>query len=62
MLIAAALVIPTIIIEAAGAGEPLKTLAVVLNYAIWIAFLVEAVVMVSVTQEKRRWVLEHPWK
>ena len=62
MLVAAALVIPTIIIEDAGSGEPLKTLAVVLNYAIWIAFLVEAVVMVSVTQEKRLWVLEHPWK
>ena len=32
MLIAATLVIPTIIIEEAGPGEPLATLGVVLNY------------------------------
>lgn len=33
MLVAAALVIPTIIIEKAVPGEPLRSLAVVLNYA-----------------------------
>src|SRR5438309_4944575 len=60
MLIAAVLVIPTIIIEEAGPGEPLATLAVVLNYAIWIAFLVEAAVMLSVSEDRWRWVRQHP--
>jgi voltage-gated potassium channel Kch len=48
MLIAATLVIPTIIIEEAGPGEPLETLAVALNYAVWTAFLAEAMVMTTV--------------
>jgi voltage-gated potassium channel len=60
MLIAAALVIPTIIIEEAGPGEPLESLAVVLNWCIWIAFVVEAVVMLWVVPDKWRWVREHP--
>jgi voltage-gated potassium channel len=60
MLIAAALVIPTIIIEEAGPGEPLQTLGVVLNYAIWTAFLAEAAVMLWVVPDKRLWVRKHP--
>jgi voltage-gated potassium channel len=60
MLIAAALVIPTIIIEEAGPGEPLETLGLVLNYAIWIAFVVEAVVMLWVVPDKWLWVRRHP--
>src|SRR6476660_4468001 len=60
MLIAATLVIPTIIIEEAGPGEPLESLGVVLNWGIWIAFLVEAVVMLWVVPDKWRWVRTHP--
>ena len=60
MLVAAALVIPTIIIEEAGAGEPLQTLGVILNYAIWTAFLVEAAVMIWVVPDKRLWLRKHP--
>jgi len=60
MLVAAVLVIPTIIIEEAGPGEPLESLAVVLNYLTWTAFLVEAVVMLWVVPDKWRWVREHP--
>lgn len=60
MLVAATLVIPAIIIEEAGPGEPLETLAVVLNYAIWLAFLLEAAVMLWVVPNKRRWLGDHP--
>src|SRR5438034_1123737 len=60
MLIASAFVVPAIIIEEAGAGEPLDSLAVVLNYAIWTAFLIEAVVMLAVVPDKWRWVRDHP--
>jgi voltage-gated potassium channel len=60
MLIASVLVIPTIIIEEAGSGEPLESLGVFLNYATWTAFLVEAVVMLWVVPDKWRWVREHP--
>jgi voltage-gated potassium channel len=60
MLVAAALVIPTIIIEEAGPGEPLQTLGVVLNYGIWTAFLTEMVVMIYVVPDRRLWLRKHP--
>jgi voltage-gated potassium channel len=60
MLIAAALVIPVIIIEEANPGEPLDTIAAVLNYGIWIAFLVEVVVMLAVVPDRWLWLRKHP--
>jgi voltage-gated potassium channel len=60
MLIAATLVIPTIIIEEGGPGETLETLGVVLNYAVWTAFVVEAVVMLWVVPNRWQWIREHP--
>jgi voltage-gated potassium channel len=60
MLIAALLVVPAIIIEESSPGKPWETVGVVLNYAIWIAFLIEAVVMLCVVPSKRRWVADHP--
>ena len=60
MLIAAALVIPTIVIEEAGPGEPLETLGIVLNYVVWIAFVVEAAVMLWVVPNRWQWVRQHP--
>jgi voltage-gated potassium channel len=60
MLIAATLVIPAIIIEEAVPGEPLASLGIVLNYAIWLAFLVEAAVMLWVVPNRRQWLREHP--
>jgi hypothetical protein len=49
-----------IIIEEAGPGEPLETLGVVLNYAVWTAFVVEAAVMICVVPNKWQWVRQHP--
>jgi voltage-gated potassium channel len=60
LLIAAVLVIPVIIVEESKVGEPWDTAAFVLNYAIWTAFLVEALVMLRVVPNKRRWLADHP--
>jgi voltage-gated potassium channel len=58
MIVAAVLVIPTLLLE--QAGEPWRTLSVVLNYLIWGAFVVEAAVMLSVTSDRWRWIRGHP--
>jgi hypothetical protein len=38
----------------------LNTVAVVINWATWLAFLVEAVLMLSVVDNRWRWIREHP--
>ena len=60
MLVAALLVIPAIVIEQSDVGQPLDTVAVVLNWATWLAFLVELVVMLAVVPNRWRWLREHP--
>ncbi len=60
MLIAALLVIPVIVVEQSDVGEPWPTIAGVLNWAIWIAFAVELVVMLAVVPDKWRWLRSHP--
>jgi voltage-gated potassium channel len=60
MIVAAVLVIPVIVIEESPVGEPWDTIAAVLNWAIWLAFLAEAVVMLAVVPDRWRWVREHP--
>ena len=60
MLVAAALVIPAIIIEEAGPGEPLETLGLALNWAIWLAFFAEAAVMLWVVPNRLQWLRQHP--
>src|SRR5918993_1640106 len=60
MLIAALLVIPVIVIEESPVGEPWDTIASVLNWAIWLAFLTEAVVMLAVVPDRKAWLRRHP--
>jgi hypothetical protein len=60
MLVAAALVIPTVVIQETGQREPLHTIALLLDYAIWAAFLVELVVMVVVVPNRLQWLIRHP--
>ena len=60
LLIAALLTIPAIAIEQSSAGQPWDTLASVLNWVIWTAFLAEAVLMLRVVDDRWRWVREHP--
>jgi len=60
MLGVALLVIPSILLEATNVGEPWHTVGVVLDWAIWLAFLGEFVVMLSVTPSVHRYLLRHP--
>lgn len=60
MLVAAVLVIPLLILEESDVGEPWTTVAIVLNWATWLAFLSELVVMLAVVPNRRRWLREHP--
>jgi voltage-gated potassium channel len=60
MLVAAVLVIPLLMIEQSDLGEPWTTVAAVLNWGTWLAFLIELVVMVVVVPDRRRWLRGHP--
>jgi hypothetical protein len=60
ILVAALLVIPVIAIEQSEAGEPWRAIAALLNWAIWIAFALEVVVMLAVVPDRRRWLRGHP--
>ena len=56
MLVAALLVVPAIAIEQSEASGTLNTVAVVINWATWLAFLAEAVLMLAVVDNRRRWI------
>jgi voltage-gated potassium channel len=60
LLIAALLVIPVIVVEESSLGARWRTAATVLNWGIWVAFTIEAVVMLSVVTSRWRWLREHP--
>jgi voltage-gated potassium channel len=60
MLVAALLVVPAIAIEQSEAGGALNSVAVLINWATWLAFLTEAVLMLRVVDDRWRWVREHP--
>ena len=60
MLVAALLVIPVIAIEQSEAGEPWRTLASVTNWAIWIAFSIELIVMLAFVSNRWAWIRTHP--
>lgn len=60
LLLAALLTIPAIAIEQSSVSEPWDTLANVLSWTIWTAFLAEAMLMLSVEENRWVWVREHP--
>jgi hypothetical protein len=60
MLVAALLVVPVVAVEQSNLGDPWRALAAVLNWAIWLAFATEIVVMIAVVPNKWRWLREHP--
>lgn len=60
VLIAALLVIPTIIIEQSNPNATLSTIAAVLNWLIWTVFAIEAITLFSITPNKKQWVIKHP--
>lgn len=60
MLVAAVLVIPVMVVEQSDAGDPWRTIAGALNWAIWAAFAIELVVMLAVVPDRWGWVKSHP--
>ena len=60
VLAAALLVVPVIVVEQSSLGEPWRAIAGVTNWAIWLVFLAEAVVMLWVVPNRTRWLREHP--
>lgn len=60
LLAAAVLTIPVTIVQLLPPADPWRTIADVLNWVIWLAFLAEAVVMLVVVPSRRRWVGSHP--
>ncbi len=60
ILVAALLVIPVIVIEHASVSGGWKLFGSVLNWAVWLAFAVELVVLLAVVPRKGMWLREHP--
>jgi voltage-gated potassium channel len=60
IVVAAILVIPVIAIEQSNAGDPWRSIAAVVNWAIWLAFAIEVVVMLAVVPNRWGWLREHP--
>jgi voltage-gated potassium channel len=60
LLVAALLTVPAVAIDEAQFGSGVDTVAVALNWATWVPFLVEVVVMLAVVPDRRRWLREHP--
>ncbi len=56
----ALLTIPAIALDAPGVEQPWHGIGVGLNWAIWLAFIAEIVIMLSVVPDRRRWLREHP--
>ena len=60
LLVAAVLTIPVAIVQLLPPHDPWRAFADVLSWVIWLAFLAEVVVMLSVVPSTRRWLREHP--
>jgi voltage-gated potassium channel len=60
MLVVAGLVIPSLLLDQPSVGEPWHAVGVVLNWVIWVAFLFELVVMLTVTPNRWRYLRHHP--
>jgi voltage-gated potassium channel len=60
MLVAAALVIPALILEGADISAGWNAVATVLNWAIWLAFLGELVAMLAVVRDRGRYLAHNP--
>jgi voltage-gated potassium channel len=60
LLLASVLTIPAIAIEESSLGRPWDTIALVLDWVIWLAFVGEAIAMLAVVENRKRWLREHP--
>ena len=60
LLVAALLTLPAVAIDQANFGNGVDPVAVALNWATWVPFLIEVVVMLAIVPDRRRWLREHP--
>jgi voltage-gated potassium channel len=60
IIVAALLVIPTMVLETTSPGPPWHTVATVVDWAIWSAFALELVVMLAVVPRRVHWLRTHP--
>jgi voltage-gated potassium channel len=61
ILITALMVVPVLVLDEANLGQPWDTFAAVGNWLVWLAFAVEAVVMLSVVPDRVRWIRDNPF-
>jgi voltage-gated potassium channel len=59
-LVAALLVIPTVVIEESDLSPAWKLLASVLNWIIWLVFVAQVATMLVLTKHRWRWIRSHP--
>jgi voltage-gated potassium channel len=60
LLFFALLTIPAILLEQSSLGEPYDTIGSVLNWSIWLAFIAEVAIMLSVVENRWQWIRSHP--
>ena len=60
LLIAAVLTLPTTIVEESHVGSPWSQITTGVNWAIWLMFLAELVIMLAVVPSRRWWLRHHP--
>jgi voltage-gated potassium channel len=60
LLVAALLTIPATALQLSHVPEPWRTIGDVLNWVIWLAFVVELIVMLSLVSHRRRYLFDHP--
>jgi voltage-gated potassium channel len=59
LLVAAILTLPTTIVEESHVGEPWSQLATGVNWAIWLMFFAELVIMLAVVPSRSGWLRDH---
>jgi voltage-gated potassium channel len=60
LMVAALLTLPAVTIHESQTGTSLDAIAQGLNWATWLPFLIEVVVMLIVVPDRKRWLREHP--
>lgn len=60
LIVAALLTIPTTVLQFVNVSEPWRTIGDVLDWAIWLAFLTELVVMLVLVRQRGRYLFDHP--
>ena len=60
LIVAAVLTIPATVLELTHVGQPWRTVADVLDWGTWLAFLSETVVMLVVSKRRVSWLVHHP--